>query len=357
MNVEFDVPLSSKTSFGVGGPAALWFDATPASLPHAVQFARRVGGPILVLGSGTNVLVSDDGWPGTVIHVGCAEPSTPPSARNLPDGGVEVVASACTPLDAFVAHTVRYQWQGLECLSGIPGSVGAAPVQNVSAYDQRICEVITSVQAFDLTEQVWRTFTRGECMFGYRTSVFSQPQNTDRYVITQVTMRLIRGGDPCRTHPDINKSTGPCATVGMVREAVLRVRHRKGMLLGSHDSFASAGSFFKNPVIPADEFERSFDADTIMMGANKWWWPTASGMRVSAAHLIERAGFAKGYARGKAAISSKHTLCIVNAGGASATDIVGLALEIQDAVASRFTIILEPEVRPIGFPSYPLLRS
>jgi len=350
--VDFDVPLSSKTSFGIGGPAAMWFGAEPSALPSAVRFAMRLGGPIVVIGAGTNILVSDDTLLGIVIRVGMQSPPDVLLTKILPNSLVEVVASACTPWDSFVAHTVKYQWQGLECLSGIPGSVGAAPVQNIGAYGQQVSDVIIAVKAYDIQDGVWRTFTRGECEFGYRSSIFNRPENLDRFIITEVTMHLVRGGDPYRGHDEVRRSTGVCPTIHRVRDCVLRLRHRKGMI----GEVRSAGSFFKNPTLPLIEFDRLFPWSETRSGANQWWRPVAAGARVSAAHLIEEAGFAKGYTRGKAGISPMHALALINLGGASAADVIALAREIQEGVAAKFSIVLEPEVRLVGFPEYPLLQ-
>ena len=350
MQVEFEVSLAECTSFKIGGRAALWFGVSPDSVLEAVLFARKVGGPMLVFGGGSNLLVHESGWPGTVIHLTGPGPEACPPGRILPDSKVEVVAPGGMLWDRFVTHCVRYQWQGIECLSGIPGTVGAAPVQNIAAYGQQVSDVITSVKAADLSEGAWRTFTRGECEFGYRRSFFNRPENTDRFIITEVTFQLTRGGDPCRTHVEIAKGTGPSATVGLVREAVLRVRNRKG------GAMPSAGSFFKNPTVSLVELEHAFDAQTVIAGANRWWWGVAEGARVSAAHLIEQSGFAKGHVRGNAGISPMHALSLVNRGGATATEVADLAREIQDGVWAKFNIILEPEVRLIGFPEFPLLR-
>ena len=356
MFVEFDVPLSSRTSFGIGGPAAMWFKVEPDSLPSAVQFAKRLGGPIVVMGAGTNILAADDALSGIVIRVGMQSPPNILTSKILPNNLVEVVASACTPWDAFVAHTVKYQWQGLECLSGIPGTVGAAPVQNIGAYGQQVSDSIIRVKAYDLQQGAWRTFTRGECEFGYRSSIFSRAENLDRYIITEVTMYLVRGGNPYRDHEEIRRSTGVCPTIHRVRDCVLRLRHQKGMILGQPDAHPSAGSFFKNPTVSVIELEHVFDAQAVIAGANRWWWGVAEGARVSAAYLIEQAGFSKGYVRGKAGISPKHALALVNLEDATAADIIALAREIQEGVAAKFSVVLEPEVRLVGFPEYPLLQ-
>jgi len=326
VQVEFKVPLSSRTSFGVGGPAEFWFTVEPSELQDAIGLTRRLGGPILVMGTGTNVLASDRGWLGTVIRVRLQIPRDFKSFRILQNSRIEVVVPACLLWDQLVSYCVTRQWQGLECLSGVPGTVGAAPVQNIGAYGQQVSDVVASVKAMDVNDGTVCTFTHAECEFTYRGSIFNRRENLDRYIITEVAVRLVPGGKPCRTYGDIAKITGPSASVGMVREAVLRIRRGKGMLEGQ---CSSAGSFFKNP--------------------------TKDGKRISAAQLVEETGFPKGYARGKAGISPQHALALVNLGGATASDIVGLAREIQEGVAEKFSIVLEPEVRLVGFSEYPLM--
>lgn len=325
MLVKFGVALSSRTSFCIGGPVAHWFEVTPDEAPEAVQFASRRAGPLVILGAGTNVLVHDDGWPGTVLQVAPPEEAFHPIKLQTTDH-VMLTVDGGVSWDTVAGYCATRGWQGIECLSGIPGTVGAAPVQNIGAYGQAIADVIAQVQAVEVPTGSTHTFTGTDCQFGYRSSIFNRQENIDRYLITRVTLRLHPGRAPHRAHPEISAMSG--STTGLVREAVLRIRRRKEMLAGQ---LCSAGSFFKNPV---------------GNGAS----------RVPAAQLIEEAGFTKGYRRGNAALSDRHVLALVNLGNATAADIVALASEIQDGVARKSGIILEPEVRLIGFPDYPFRR-
>lgn len=339
------VRRTPRTSFGTGGPAFLIcdFESGEEEL-HALELADRLSLPVAVLGEGTNVLLSDAGWPGVVIR-----PVTDPAGTIWPrrdyqtESEISVKAYPSAVWDQVAGLAVKEGWPGAECLSGIPGTVGAAPVQNIGAYGQQVSEIIESVTAVDIRDRRLRTFTRSECGFGYRTSIFNRPENVDRFIITEVMLRFCRAGPPCRTYDQVAALTTEHSSLTDVRDVVLDIRRRKGMLAGQH---RSAGSFFKNPVVPVVDYPE--EASAVFLGDGR--------VKLSAAWLIERAGFFKGYVRGGAGISPDHTLALVSHHYATSADIVALAREIQERVANRFGIVLESEVRLIGFPDYPLLR-
>lgn len=343
--------MGSRTTLCVGGPVAALLEAGPSDVDDALSLASLLRMPLSVLGGGSNVLVSDRGIDGAVIRIVMQENESiwPDHDHFVPGGLMSVRVYASCSWDALVKFCVANRWQGLECLSGIPGTVGAAPVQNIGAYGQQVSETIASVTAMDTRTRTWQTFTNGQCEFGYRTSIFNRPENRDRYVITQVVFRLRPDGIPCRTYPEVSGATTVISTLEDVRQAVLRIRQRKGMVAGI---IASAGSFFKNPIVDM----ATADAVIGRLGGSGWYWPAADGMKLSAARLIEEAGFKKGYTRGKAGVSPYHTLALVNLGGATANDLCSLAREVQEGVLSKFNVLLHPEVRLMGFPTYPLLQ-
>jgi UDP-N-acetylmuramate dehydrogenase len=335
------VKLASFTTLGLGGPADKFVTAaSDDELIEAVTAAAD--GPLLVLGGGSNLVIADEGFPGTVVHV---------ATRGIAIDGVLVTAAAGEPWDGVVARTVEAGLSGLECLSGIPGLAGATPIQNVGAYGQEVADTITAVRAYDRDEQQTLFFNNKECCFSYRHSVF---RDTDRYVVLEVTFRLSRDAAPIR-YAELAKTvlaktvlaktvlakTGGAAAAppGDVRAAVLGLRRGKGMVLDPADpDTRSAGSFFTNPVVAAaPEGAPHFDA-----GDGK--------VKVPAAWLIEHAGFAKGYPGPDAPvrISAKHTLALVNSGTGTTSDLLALAREIRAGVDDAFGIELRPEPTLIG---------
>src|SRR5256885_13299902 len=289
----------------------------------------------LVLAGGSNVVVGDEGYPGTVVLLrtrGCTA---------TPDGdGVTLRIAAGEPWDAVVARTVAEGWSGIECLSGIPGSAGATPIQNVGAYGQEIAETITAVRVYDRNRDVVEELPPAACGFGYRTSVF---KHADRWIVLEVELRLTRGGPsaPIR-YPELARalgvSVGDRAPLDDVRAAVLKLRAGKGMVLDPDDPDTySVGSFFTNPVLPAASFDTLRDT-----GAPAWPNPDGT-VKTSAAWPIEQAGFAKGYGRAGVAISTKHTLALTNRGAGTTGALLDLAREIRAGVAQRFGVTLVPE--------------
>jgi len=343
--------LADHTTLGLGGPAkALATVSTEADLICAVRTADAAGEPVLLLGGGSNLVIADDGFPGTVIVIG----SRGIGLAAAGDGHVAVTVAAGEDWDDVVAITVAEHLAGLECLSGIPGRAGATPIQNVGAYGQEVAEAIMAVRVFDrLTRQI-RTIPNEECHFSYRNSMFKA--GGQRYVVLDVTFLLVRESlsmpvKYAELATELGVRTGERAGVGEVRSGVLKIRGRKGMVLNPGDPDSrSAGSFFTNPVLSATEFAR---LEAAAAGAGAGPVPRFDGgggrIKVPAAWLIEHAGFGKGYgAPGPARVSSKHTLALVNAGGATTADLLALAREIRVGVHAIFAVTLDPEPTLVG---------
>lgn len=361
------VQLSGYTTLRLGGPAARLGEAgTPDEVVGAVREADRAGEPLLVLGGGSNLVVADSGFPGTVVRV----TTSGVAVSDEPDSGagdrVRVTASAGENWDRLVEWAVAEKLAGLECLAGIPGLAGATPIQNVGAYGQEVATAIEEVRVFDRASASLVTLTRPECGFGYRTSVFKSaawpphvaaPGPTGRYVVLDVTFALER--DPmsapiryAELAAKLGVATGGQAPLADVREAVLELRRGKGMVLDPADpDTVSAGSFFTNPVLDRFQFadlERA--ASSRRPGVSVPAFPAGAGrVKVPAAWLIEQAGFDKGYpGQGAARISSKHTLALTNHGGASTADLVSLARRIVAGVRSAFGVELTSEPVLVG---------
>lgn len=332
--------FSGLTTLRVGGPPAELIRAgTEAEVVRAVDEADRGGQEVLVLGGGSNLLVADDGFPGRAVRV-----QTRGIELESEDacGGATVAVAAGEPWDDLVALSLDRGWRGLEALSGIPGQVGATPIQNVGAYGSEVSRVIATVRCWDRQAHERRTFAAAECGFGYRTSRFKQEPG--RYVVLSVTFQLPLGESSAPVEYAelarmLDRDLGESAAAVDVRRAVLALRRSKGMVLDEddHDTW-SAGSFFTNPVLAARDVPPEAPA-----------WPQPDGrVKTSAAWLIERAGFTKGFGRGPAALSTKHTLALTNRGGATAADLVALAREIRDGVRDAFGIELVNEPVLVG---------
>jgi UDP-N-acetylmuramate dehydrogenase len=332
--------LSQYTSLRVGGPATKIVQvSTEAQIIAAIEEAGDT--PILIMGGGTNVLIADKGFEGTVIRISNNSVQSEVDACS----GATLTIGAGEDWDVFVQTTIDRGFAGLETLSGIPGTVGAAPIQNIGAYGHEVSEFITRVRTYDRQEKALKTFTNSECQFSYRNSLFKS--HPGRYVVLDVQFQIRRGefSDPI-TYLELAKKLGvqpgDKASVGETRKAVLELRASKGMLLSpeDHDSW-SAGSFFTNPIISQQA------ADALPNVAPKW--PLNDGrVKVSAAWLIENAGMHKGDEVGGARISTKHVLALTNSGDATAADIVELAKRARNQVKEMFGITLEAEVNLIG---------
>jgi UDP-N-acetylmuramate dehydrogenase len=345
--VQEGVALAPLSTLGVGGPARFYAKAADrATVEAGVAWAEARGLPLLVLGGGSNVVMADEGFPGLVLHV------LPRGIETRREGTfVRLRAGAGESWDALVATATANGWAGVECLSGIPGCVGATPIQNVGAYGQDVSETITAVEAFDTQGRTHVTLSNEDCGFGYRSSRF-KGKDHQPYVILAVEYRLIPGGPPAVRYPDVQRHLAErglaTPTLRDVREAVIEVRRRKSMVLDPADPNArSVGSFFMNPVV-SDKTGAEVQARAVAMKAPgaeampRWPVPTG-GIKLSAAWLIERAGFSRGYRKGNAAISDNHTLALVNRGGATAREVVALAREIRDGVRATFGLSLTPE--------------
>lgn len=331
--------LANFTTLGVGGPAQLFIRATTeAQLISEVEAADSSHEPLLIIGGGSNILVSDDGFNGTVIKVETTGNSYEIDACS---GGLIQVAAGVA-WDEFVAFTLEKGLANLECLSGIPGTVGAAPIQNIGAYGHDVSEVIARVRTYDREMKAIKTFTAEECRFAYRSSLFKE--SGDRYIILDVTFQLRNGEESLAiAYPELarelNVRIGDRAPINDVRRAVLALREKKGMLVGL--GINSAGSFFTNPVV-----SQSIAAQ---LPPEAPQWPQEDGLvKLSAAWLIENSGIKKGETHGGAAISPHHVLALTNAHDATAQEIAELARKVLASVKHTFGITLEPEVRLIG---------
>lgn len=345
------MPLASFSTLGVGG-AARWFMRADRldDVATAGEWCAEHGVHMFVLGGGSNLVIADRGFDGLVLQIGMRG-----ATYSADDDEVVVTARAGEPWDDLVASVVGQGLAGLECLSGIPGSVGGTPIQNVGAYGQEIAGTIESVEAFDRHAGSITRLVSRECGFSYRMSRF-KGDDAGRFIVCEVAFRLRRGG-PHTTYPDVaaylNEAGRQRPTVADVREAVLDIRRRKGMVIDALDpDTRSVGSFFMNPVVTADTratiASMSRDAPPT--------YPMANGrVKIPAAWLIERSGFVKGHEHGRAGISTKHPLALVNLGGATARDVVGLAARIKRAVANRFGVWLVPEPTFVGFKDDPEL--
>ena len=348
--IQENVALAPLTTFGIGGPARYFVDAPSENVVlSTIQFAKDQNLPVFVLGGGSNLLVADHGFPGLVMKIGL----TGIDWETHRDKAV-VRAGAGEEWDRLVGLCVDRDLAGVECLSGIPGSVGGTPVQNVGAYGQEVSEVLVSVRAYDRQTDSIVELSREDCRFTYRSSLFNTIAK-DRYIVLRVTYSLTRHGDPAIRYPDVQRefeSRVGNPLLGEVRAAVRRIRARKAMLLVEGDpDCRSAGSFFKNPIVT----EQQFAELQVVAGAAVPRYPAGPGrVKTAAAWLIEHAGFSKGYSLGPAALSSKHTLALVNKGGATAEDILRLAREIRGRVETKFGFRLVPEPVFLGF-DIPLL--
>ena len=334
--------LAQHTTLRLGGPAAHYVEArTEAELVEAVRTADESAEPVLLVAGGSNLVVADDGFPGTVVKIATRGVTADQDACS----GATVTVAAGEPWDDFVARAVEEGWVGVEALSGIPGSVGATPIQNVGAYGQEVAETIASVRCWDRREAAVRTIAAADCGFGYRTSRFKR--DPGRYVVLTVTFQLRLGdlGAPVK-YAELARTLGVDAgervPMPQVREAVLGLRRGKGMVLDAddHDTW-SAGSFFTNPLLSAEQ------AKLLPDDAPRWEQPDGR-VKTSAAWLIDHAGYAKGYGNAKVSLSTKHTLAVTNRGGAATTDLVALAREIRDGVERGFGIRLENEPVMVG---------
>jgi len=344
MLVTHDAPLAARTTLGLGGPARRLLRAERlAELHEALALAGRE--PVLVLGGGSNLVVRDGGVAGTVIEMAI------PGVTITADGdGALVDAGAGVVWDDLVAQLVDAGLAGVECLSGIPGKVGATPMQNVGAYGQEVADTIERVRVLDRQTGELVDFAPAACGFAYRTSVF---KGSERWIVVEVRFRLARSvlGAPIR-YPELARALdvgdGHGAPLAEIRRTVIALRRGKGMVVDATDPDSrSAGSFFMNPIVDATTLEAV--CARVPEGVTMPRFP-APGVqtKLSAGWLIEHAGFTKGTTRGRVGISSKHALALINRGGATTTELLALAREIQDGVRARFGVELVPEPVIVG---------
>jgi UDP-N-acetylmuramate dehydrogenase len=344
---EENIRLAPYTTFGIGGPAR-WFATITAEeqLAPACAWASERGLPLFILGGGSNILVADAGFAGLVLHIALR------GIEQGADGRFGVAAGESW--DRFVTLAVEQKYGGIECLAGIPGTVGGTPVQNVGAYGQEVSQTVTGVRCFDRDTRQFLEIPAQDCAFAYRSSRFNTDPDRGRFAVTRVDFRLHRNAAPSLTYADLKQYFGinkEIPSLKDVADAVRLIRARKGMVIADtplserDPDTRSAGSFFKNPVVPLavyDAIAREF------AGAPAYPAPDATDgspqRKLPAAWLLEHAGFPKGFCLGRAALSSKHTLALTNhTGDASAEDIQALRDKLVDGVRDRFGVVLMPE--------------
>lgn len=343
------VPLAPLTTFEVGGPARFFWEAeTEDEVADALAFAKAKGLPVLVLGGGSNLLVSDRGFDGLVLRLALS------GIEKLGEGRLRVAAGE--ELDRLVDRAVAEGWQGIECLSGIPGTVGATPIQNVGAYGQEVAETIAGVRVLDRETLTAPVLSPDACGFGYRTSVFKREAN-ERYVVLAVDFALRPSGKPSIRYEELRRHFAArgieAPNLREVREAVLSLRRSKSMVIDASDpNRRSAGSFFVNPVVTKEQA----DAIEASVGKPMPRYPAGEKVKVPAAWLIENGGFSRGHVERNVGLSTRHALAIVNRGGASAAELLAFAQRIHDVIRERFGVRLTAEPRLVGFERHEVER-
>jgi UDP-N-acetylmuramate dehydrogenase len=342
LDIQRNVPLAPLTTLELGGPATHFVRAEDeATLVEALRWAEDEGISVAILGGGSNLIVPDEGYAGLVIHMGMDD------IEFRKDGVVYAAAGA--PWEAVVDGAVSRNWAGLECLTGIPGSTGATPIQNVGAYGQEVAEVIERVRVLRRDTLELEELGPQECAFGYRDSLFKREPH--RFVVCAVRFILRPNGPGTIRYDELEKSVGTEAALGEIRRAVLDLRRRKSMVIDPHDpNHRSAGSFFLNPIVTAAQaervVERALRENLVATRAEVPWYPVGGGtVKLAAGWLIERAGIPKGSRRGAIGVSTKHALALVHHGGGTTADLLAFADEIQAGVRDRFGIELQREPR------------
>ncbi len=343
--LQRNVPLAPLTTLGIGGSAKLFARAESVDeIREVIAWAEAQREPLFILGGGSNVLIADEGFDGVVLQIDLRGMTV---LTEDPDAVTVYVASG-ERWDDVVAFAVDRGWAGIECLSGIPGLTGATPIQNVGAYGQEVSETIVGVEAVERDTGRVVTLTNRECGFGYRQSVFKNAAK-DCYVVAGVTFRLKPRGSAAIRYPELQKYLDEheinANDLQQVRGAVIAIRKRKGMVLDPSDpDTRSDGSFFMNPVVTPARFDQiRRDAENVPH------FPSGDQIKLSAAWLIEQAGFHKGFVHGNAGLSTKHTLAVINRGGGTAREVLELVRMIQDGVRERFGVEIQPEPNFIGF--------
>ncbi len=348
LSIQKNVPLAELTTLKIGGQSRFFASAKSENeVVEALYFAEQNDLETFILGGGSNVLIADEGFDGLVLQVALKGISTVQGK----DETVYVTAKAGEDWDAFCRFCVEKNLQGIECLSGIPGYTGGTPVQNVGAYGQEVSETIASVMCYDRKKKEFVELTNAECAFAYRTSVFNTTEK-NRYIVTAVTFALKFGGEPKIVYRDLKNYFGDAKpNLEDTRRAVLKIRAEKSMVINEKDpNSRSVGSFFKNPIVAKAKF-----AEIEKLAAKSglqnvpFFDFDKKNVKIPAAWLIENSGFGKGFEFGRVGLSTKHTLAIVNCGGATAEDILSLKNLIQEKVKENFDVELNPEPIMVGF--------
>ena len=340
LDIQRDVPLAPLTTLELGGPARCFVRAEDeTTLADALRWAAGEGISSAILGGGSNLIVPDEGYDGLVIHMQIAD-------IEFHTGGT-VEAGAGVPWETVIDGAVSLAWAGLECLSGIPGSTGAAPIQNVGAYGQEVAEAIAGVRVLRRDTLTFEELDPEDCAFGYRDSLFKR--EPDRFIVSAVRFALRPNGPGTVRYGELQQSIGADATLADIRRAVLHLRRRKSMLIDPDDpNRRSAGSFFLNPIVEAAEAERvveqALSQDLAASPVEVPRYPADDGkVKLAAGWLIEKAGIEKGTRRGAFGVSTNHALALVHHGGGTTADLLGFADEIRLRVCERFGVNLERE--------------
>lgn len=353
MQIQENIPLAPFTTLKVGGAARYFVKAeSEDDVVRAVHYARENNLQLFILGGGSNIVVSDEGFNGLVLQIALKGISEKAEGEKI-----IITAAAGEDWDEFVNFCVEKKYAGIETLSGIPGFIGGTPVQNVGAYGQEVSETIVSVHVFDRARNVITDLSNGQCDFSYRRSIFNTTEK-EHYIVLSVTFALVPNGVPALRYKDVQDyfiNHAGIPTLEEVRDAVIEIRAKKSMVIDESDpNTRSAGSFFKNPVVSEEEFHL-VEERAKLLGLNETvpHFPASDNqVKIPAAWLIERAGFYKGFNRGAVGISSNHTLAIINRGGATANDIISFKKGIQSRVSEIFGVSLHPEPVFVGFTEY-----
>lgn len=349
--IQENIPLAPLTTLKVGGAARFFVEAkTDAEIIETVSWAKNRDLPLLILGGGSNLVISDKGLNGLVLKI-----STKGIDEYSERGYVDLTAQAGEDWDEFVSYCVKWRHHGFECLSGIPGTVGAAPVQNIGAYGQDVSQTISKIRCYDRDKEEITYLHNGnsgkyECGFAYRQSIFNTTEK-NRYIILAVDFYFFHQGTPQILYKDLQQYFGDRKpTLEETREAVLQIRRSKSMVIDENDpNSRSVGSFFKNPIISKERFSEILEkAKSLGFESIPSFPVDENSVKVPAAWLIENSGFHKGFRFGRAGLSANHTLAIINLGNATAQDILNLKDEIRAKVKEKFDVLLEPEPVFIG---------
>ncbi|MBI2607740.1 MAG: UDP-N-acetylmuramate dehydrogenase [Candidatus Doudnabacteria bacterium] len=351
LKVQENYPLKQLTTFEIGGLAAFYTQVTSLEeVREALEFAHQKSLKIFILGGGSNVLISDEGFSGLVIHNQIQDLSF-----KIKDDEALVTIGAGEDWDEVVKRCVEQDLAGIECLSGIPGSAGGAVVQNIGAYGQTISDVLEEVEAVECGSGNIVKFNREQCGFEYRDSDFKK--NPGKYIVTKFRLSLVPHGRSVLNYQDLVKyfSNQNQHSLRDVRKAVIEIRAKKGnVILPGFEKFKTAGSFFKNPIVSREEFDKikflvkknGGESDC----QDPWFWGVEDGkIKLAAACLLASAGFRKGYKQGRVGISPKHPLALINIGEATAREMLALSWNIKQAVKSKFGVELEAEVKLLNY--------